>query len=326
MRERKPIDPALREFLDGRVTLDVAGRSPEPWTDPERAMATRAQLVAAVHSRAQIAGLPNDVVAHDVARAASLAGRRYLPASPTLPVALLVYLHGGGWVAGCVVTHDPFCRLLAHAASVGVLLVDYRLAPEHRHPAALDDACAAADWAARHAQAWGADPDRLVIAGDSAGANLAAVVTNRLAAAGGAAGICAQVLLYPVTDHPSGAHPSYEETGYGFGAEFMRWAWRQYAPAASPDDPDVSPLRRAPVPRLPPTFVATAEYDILRDEGVAYAGKLAAAGVAVTHHHSEDMHHNFCVNPATVGRFPQCQETLAILAGWIRRTVARAPA
>jgi len=326
MRERKPIDPALRDFLDRRATLDAAGGGPCQWTDLERAMATRAQLLDAVQSRAQIAGLPNDVIAHDVALGSSLAGRLYLPASPVPPLALLVYLHGGAWVAGSVVTHDPFCRLLAHAASVGVLLVDYRLAPEHRYPAAVDDARAAVDWAARHAQAWGAAPDRLGIAGDSAGANLAAVVTNQLAAAGDAARIRAQVLLYPVTDHPSGAHPSYDETGYGFGAEFMRWAWRQYAPEASPDDPDVSPLRRSPVPRLPPTFVATAEYDILRGEGVAYTEQLAAAGVAVTHHHSDDMHHNFCVNPATVGRFPQCQQTLAILAAWIRRTVAKAPA
>lgn len=149
MRERKPIDPALRSFLDGRATRT----GPDGWTDHERAMATRAQLLTALQSRADIAGLPNDAIAHDVELGASLRGRLYLPPPPARPVALLVYLHGGAWVAGSSVTHDPFGRLLALAASVGVLLVDYRLAPEHRYPAALDDALAAVDWAARHARA-----------------------------------------------------------------------------------------------------------------------------------------------------------------------------
>lgn len=313
------MDPALCRFLDERARQQAEG--PAPTTDLERAFQNRAQLREALALRSEIPGLPNNVAMEPLQIGPRLTGRLFVPLARQQPAAVVVYLHGGGWVCGSTETHDPFCRLLAEAAAVSVVAVDYRLAPEHAHPAALEDAFTTAEWAARHAASWGGDPTTLVIAGDSAGANVAAALLNRLAASGAASSVCAQILLYPVTDHPSARHPSYEETGYGFGAEFMHWVWRQYAPSASPDDPDVSPLRRSPMPRLPATFVATAEHDILRDEGIAYVGKLREAGVTVMHHHSPDMHHNFCVNPATVARFPQCQTTLAALAGWLEQTV-----
>jgi acetyl esterase len=100
----------------------------------------------------------------------------------------------------------------------------------------------------------------------------------------------------------------------------MDWLWQQYAPSISPDDPDISPLRRPTLPPLPPTFVATAEHDVLRDEGIAYVEKLRAAGTTVAHDHAASMHHNFFVNPATVARFPQCDEALSALGSWLKKT------
>ena len=133
------------------------------------------------------------------------------------------------------------------------------------------------------------------------------------------------LLLYPVTDHPDANHLSYTEngTGYGLEAKLMRWFWDQYARGFSPDDPDVSPLRVHKVPPLPPVLVATAEYDVLRDDGTAYAEKLEAAGVAVTHMHSPDMHHNFPVHPATVARFPQSDAALTRIAAGCEQRLLR---
>jgi hypothetical protein len=131
-------------------------------------------------------------------------------------------------------------------------------------------------------------------------------------------------LLYPVTYHPSAGHSSYTEnaSGYRLEANLMCWFWLQHAPDVSPTDPNVSPPQLQEVPSLTPTLVATAEYDVLRDEGVAYPEKLRTAGTAVTHLHTADMGHNFPATPNLVGRFPQCNETLAEIAGWLRAPVA----
>jgi acetyl esterase len=322
MRERKPIDAALRSFLDAQA----AAGAPAPASNEELVRLRRALLVRALENRSSIPGLPNKVEARDVAISGTLAARLYTPprGSETLPV--LVYLHGGGWVAGSIATHDPFCRLLSEAAGVIIASVEYRLAPEHPHPAALEDALAAVHWAASNAAQWGGDTARLALGGDSAGAHLAAVAANRLCARPGAPALSALLLLYPVTDHPSANHLSYTENaaGYGLEANVMRWMWEQYAPGASPDDPDVSPLRVHNLPPLPPALVATAEYDVLRDDGIAYAEKLGAAGVAVTQMHAPDMHHNFPVHPATVARFPQSDAALIRIAAWLRATLAAA--
>lgn len=224
-------------------------------------------------------------------------------------------------------THDPFCRLLCVAAGVLILAVEYRLAPEHPYPAGLEDTLTAYRWAANHAPDFGGDTQRLALGGDSAGANLAAVAANRIYAEGKAPQPAALMLLYPVMDHPSAGHASYRErgTGCGLDASRMEWFWALYAAGVSPDNPEVSPLRMNAVPALPPTLVATAEYDPLRDEGVKYAEKLRAAGIAVTHMHSADMHHNFPVHPGTVMRFPQSVETLEEFAAWLKATMQTAP-
>ena len=323
MRERKPIDQALRSFLDEQA----AAPGPAQMTDEERARSRRTLMVRALESRASIPGLPNGVETRDVSISGALTGRLYAPSRIAAPLPVLVYLHGGGWVVGSVATHDPFCRLLSEAAGAIVVSVEYRLAPEHPYPAALEDTLAGIHWAADHAAEWDGDATRLALGGDSAGANLAAVAANRLCAAAEAHAPRALLLLYPVTDHPSANHPSYTEnaTGYGLEANLMRWFWEQYAPGISPHDPDASPLRLRKPPPLPPTLVATAEYDVLRDEGCAYATQLQAAGVAVTHLHAPDMHHNFPVHPGTVARFPQCDAALTRFAGWLRVTLGRGP-
>jgi acetyl esterase len=186
----------------------------------------------------------------------------------------------------------------------------------------LEDTTAGLLWASRHASEWGGDASRLALGGDSAGGNLSAVVANKIGAGEAGPALRALLLLYPVTDRP-GAGFSYTEnaTGFALEAEAMHWFWKQYAPEVSADDPEAYPLRVEHVPALPPTFIATAEYDVLRDDGMAYAVKLKEAGIAVTHLHAPDMHHNFPVSPSTVARFPQCVVALCEIAGWLRHTL-----
>jgi acetyl esterase len=322
MRERKPIDQALRRFLDEQTA--ALGAPPE-MTDEARTRMLRQRMMRALENRTSIPGLPNQVEMRQVEIAPGLFARLYTPPAGEGPLPLLVYLHGGGWVAGSVATHDPFCRLLTGGAEVVIASIDYRMAPEHPYPAAVDDTLIAVQWARQHAGEWGGDVSRLALGGDSAGANLAAVAANRLSAADENQPLHALLLLYPITDSPDAGHGSYLEnaTGYGLEANIMRWYWQQYAPGIAPDDPGVSPLQLHKLPALPPTLLATAEYDVLRDEGLAYAQKLEAAGVAVTRLHATDMHHNFPVHPGTVARFPQCDIALTHIAAWLRATLAR---
>lgn len=317
MSERKGLDPHLQELLN-----EQAERAPDltRMSDPERVKAVRAAMPRSLAARDAIAGLPNHVQRRDLYVLEQVPGRLYTPTGGQAPRPLLVYLHGGGWVAGTLDTHDPFCCLLSEAAQTTILSVAYRQPPEHPFPAALDDSVAALRWATAHAAELGADPGRLALGGDSAGGQLAAAAANEFCAAAEAPHLRALLLLYPVTDHPAAHHPSYEQnsTGFGLTAEAMHWFWRQYAPEGSPEDPRLSPLRLQEVPKLPATLVATAEYDVLRDEGKAYADKLRAAGVAVTHLHAEDMNHNFSVSPDKVARFPQSLQALNEIAGWLR--------
>jgi acetyl esterase len=298
MSERKPIDPALRTYLDQLPRLAAASAE-------DRVRLGRDGMLAAKANRASVDGLPNDVEARDILVNGTLKLRLYHPPGASTG-SVLVYFHGGGWVYGSIETHDPFCRLLSKAAGVQIASIEYRLAPEHRFPAAVDDAMTAAQWALR-------SYETVAIGGDSAGANLAAVTANRLGTR-----LAAMLLLFPVTDHPSANHPSYTEnaTGNGLESSVMHWLWETYAPGVKPDDPSISPLRAA-LPKLPPAFIATSEYDPLRDDGLAYAEKLEKAGVAVTRMHSADMHHNYPVHPGTVARFPQSKAALEQMAAWL---------
>ncbi|MGU3496076.1 alpha/beta hydrolase [Xanthobacteraceae bacterium A53D] len=316
-----PVDPALKAYLD---SLAPPPGTPQPDTDAEKVAARREMMLAALRARVNIPGLPNGVESRSVQMGETLSARLFTPPGATGPLPLLVYMHGGGWAAGSLATHDPFCRLLSGATDTLILSVDYRLTPEHPFPAGLEDAIAAIRWALDHAREIGGDPTRIAVGGDSAGANLAAAALNRLCGTREGGIIRAQMLLYPATDHPAANPPSYEENakGYGLEAEVMRWFWSLYAPGATLEDFDVFPLRNPRLPTLPQTLVTTAQYDVLRDEGIAYAEKLAAARVKVTHLHSPDMHHCFPIGSGTVMRFPQSVETLASIANWLKVALA----
>jgi acetyl esterase len=195
-----------------------------------------------------------------------------------------VYYHGGGWVIGDLETHDVLCRQLASLAGCAVVAVDYRLAPEHRFPAAVEDCRAAARWVRDNAAALAVDPARLAVGGDSAGGNLAAVVALDARDRGDPA-IAFQLLIYPATDQ-TWSFPSYQANGQGYllTQDSMRYYRNHYLPQRA-DDQDwrASPLFHPDHARLPPALVLTAGYDPLVDEGRAYAQKLLAAGSRCTY-------------------------------------------
>lgn len=212
------------------------------------------------------------------------------------PFPLLVYFHGGGWVVGSLNTVDVSCRALTNLAECIVVSADYRLAPEHKFPAALDDCYAATRWSALHAASLNGSADRIAVGGESAGGNLAAAVALK-ATENGVPSLAYQLLLYLVVDFRFDT-PSYRENaeGYFLTKEMMEWFWAQYlARPEDGDDPLVSPLRAADarLRGLPPAFVATAEYDPLRDEAAAYAARLRDAGVAVEHRCFMGLIHGF---------------------------------
>jgi acetyl esterase len=226
--------------------------------------------------------------------AGPIPARAYRPTAAEGPLGVVVYFHGGGWVLGGLDTHDDTCRQLARAAGCVVVSVDYRLAPEHRFPAAVEDAEAATRWVAEHAGELGGEPGRLAVAGDSAGGNLAAVIARRARDAG-APSLRFQLLVYPVLDCDF-SRPSYElnDEGLLLSRDDMIWFWGHYLPDEERrTDPDASPLRAADLSALPPAMVIVAYHDPLRDEDEAYAGRLAEAGVPVTLRRWDGMMHGF---------------------------------
>ena len=211
------------------------------------------------------------------------------------PRAVIVYYHGGGWVLGGLDDSDLLGRRLAQRSGCVVILVDYRLAPEYRFPVAVDDAWAALLWAAAHVTELAGEPAPLIVAGDSAGGNLAAVVAQRAAAAGSEPPIALQVLAYPVTDCDLDT-TSYTDPANQLmlSRDSMAWFWDHYAPdPAARLHPDASPMRQRNFLRLPPAVILTAEHDVLRDEGELYATQLIKAKVPVLHQRFEGQMHGF---------------------------------
>ena len=232
--------------------------------------------------------------------------RIYAPISSTsspsqLPV--LAYFHGGGWVICDLDTHESTCRALANRVGCLVIAVDYRLAPENRHPAALDDCWAVVEWLVRSAGEVGADPGRIAVGGDSAGGNLAAAVALRARERGGPR-LRAQLLIYPVLDFDlETASYRGNASGYGLTRDSMRWYWQQYLGEAGDGlAPDASPLRAGDLAGLPPALVITCEYDPLLDEGVAYAHRLAGAGVRVELINEPGMIHGYIRMAGVIAR------------------------
>jgi len=228
--------------------------------------------------------------------AGTLRARLYVPAgqAPDEPAPLLVYYHGGGFVFGDLDTHDGACRLLAAASGASVLSVEYRLAPEHPFPAAVEDAWAAFAWAAENAATLGADPARIAVGGDSAGGNLSAAV-SLMAREGGGAKPALQLLIYPVTDleGTSRSRLTYAE-GYILTKADMDAFEGAYLPdGAARDDPRVSMLHVEDLSSLPPAYVVTAGFDPLRDEGEAYALKMREAGTRVALRRHPGLIHSF---------------------------------
>ena len=215
-----------------------------------------------------------------------------------LPVVL--FFHGGGWVMGSLDTHDDACRHLSRQSGCLVVSVDYRLAPEHKFPAAVEDAIAALDWVAANAGALGCDAGRLAVAGDSAGGNLAAVLAQ-VAHQRRAPPIAFQLLIYPVTTMDFSA-ASYREHGEGYllTAEGMAWFRDHYLNhPGDGESPLASPLNAADLSGLPPAFIVTAQYDPLRDEGEAYGRRLQAAGVPAVVSRYDGAIHGFFIMTAT---------------------------
>jgi acetyl esterase len=230
---------------------------------------------------------------------------------------LVAYLHGGGWVVGTIDAFDPLCRALANASGALIASIGYRLAPEHPFPAALEDARAAVRWLAANAPELGADPERMGIAGDSAGGNLAAVTARRLRDEGGPP-LRFQALVYPACDSALNT-PSYRANGTGFGLspESMRRYWELYLDGADGRHPDASPLQATDLAGLPPAYVLTVRDDVLRDEGEAYARALEAAGVPVTLSRYDGAVHGFFrwLAQAEIARRAVAQTGAALRAG-----------
>ncbi|MEV0390340.1 alpha/beta hydrolase [Nonomuraea sp. NPDC050643] len=276
------LDEATTRFLQ---QLAEAGGKPLHEMTPEEARALTAAL-------SDLYGKGPDMAQVDEVRIEGEDGgtfpARVLTPSPS-PRAVIVYYHGGGWVIGGLDEFDTLARELAHRTGCAVVLVDYRLAPEHRHPVAARDAYAALLWAAA------ALPDLpIIVAGDSAGGNLSAVVTQRARDEGGPA-ITLQVLVYPVTDCDLD-NASYTDPANQLmlSRDTMIWFWDHYAPdPARRTSPDASPLRAADLSGLPPAVVLTAEHDVLRDEGEAYAERLRTAGVPVEFRRFDGQMHAF---------------------------------
>ncbi|MGE5619677.1 MAG: alpha/beta hydrolase [Sphingomonadaceae bacterium] len=283
-----PLDPQVKALIEQAA---AAGLPPYPSLTPVEARQVMMMRTAS------IAGDPPTVARVEDRWIAGPGGplrvRLYTPAGRD-PFPILVYFHGGGFVVGNVDTHDSLCRAIANAGGCIVASVDYRLAPEHKFPAAVEDAYAATRWVAGNAALLGGDPDRLAVGGDSAGGNLAAVVALRARDEEGPR-IRHQLLIYPVTDY-SFDTPSYRENGSGYmlSRADMEWFWAHYlASEADGRHFHASPLRAEDLSGLPPALVLTAEFDPLRDEGEAFAARLWDSGVPVTLTRYEGMVHGF---------------------------------
>ena len=264
-----------------------------------------------VHAEPGALALPTD--------AGSIAGHLYRGGEHAGERPVICWFHGGGWVIGDLQTHHPFCSALAAATGCHVVSIDYRLAPEHPYPAALDDCSAAVRWLRRNLADLGPSDGRLVIGGDSAGGNLAAGCALDRATAGageGLAPVAGVLLIYPVTDHYGAGHESYaaRADSQRLTASLMRWFWDSYLAGKDPASAlAAQPLRADNLGELPPTLVITCDRDPLRDEGVALAERAAAAGVRVTHHHYDGAEHGFACG---MGLTPEAEQALQQISSW----------
>jgi acetyl esterase len=281
------LDEATAQFLS---QMAESGAPPLHEMSPDQARAMTAGMKDFFGAGPEMASVSDERV--PTADGPGFGVRVLVP--PGTPRAVLVYYHGGGWVIGAIDEFDTLGRVLAERSGAVVVLVDYRLAPEHRYPAAADDAWQALRWVDENLERIAGSRLPLIVAGDSAGGNLSAIVAQRAHAEGGPP-IALQVLVYPVTDADlDNASYSDPANQLMLSRDSMVWFWDHYAPdPASRRNLDASPLQAADLSGLPPAVVLTAEHDVLRDEGEAYAARLAGAGVPVQQRRFAGQMHGF---------------------------------
>ncbi len=244
-------------------------------------------------------------------------GVRIYAASASGDFPVILYFHGGGWVIGDLESHHPFCQLLAERSGATVVAADYRLAPEHPYPAANDDCLAVAEWVAANLDAAGPNNGRLVIAGDSAGGNLTAATCLALGTEAREK-LAGAITLYPAVDHYSNPQPSHRERARAqpLTMGIMTWFWDTWLADTAPADAvRARPLLAAELERMPPLFNVTAEFDVLRDEGQAFATAVERAGVPVEHHHYPRAAHGFACSSGPSEDFNRNMERLVL---WLK--------
>ncbi len=283
-----PVDPQAQAFLNMLTTLNV----------PPMNTLSVEEVRASYDAMAQFSGTPEEV--HNVedrmipGPAGEIPVRVYTPEG-TSPFPVLVFFHGGGWTIGTLNGYDGVCRALTNSAQCIVVSVDYRLAPEHKFPAAVEDAYAATEWVAQNAASISGDSARIAVGGDSAGGNLSAIVSQMARDKSGPK-LVYQLLIYPATDYfiPGTASMHENADGYFLTRDSIVWFWNNYSNSEEDaHNPMMAPLHAKDFHNLPPALVITAEYDPLRDEGEMYAAKLQEAGVTVTSTRYNGMIHGF---------------------------------
>lgn len=309
------LDPQAAQLLEARAAMNLK---------PFAAMTTADEAREALAARMLVTDLPIHSVQDErvPGPAGDIPVRIFTPTDEE-PLPAVVYIHGGGFAVGSVDTYDAVCRRLANAVGCIVVSVDYRLAPEHKFPAGLEDAYAAATWVIANGAAWGIDTGRVAVAGDSAGGNLATVVCQ-LARDRGDPTFVLQLLIYPNVDHEF-ERPSMIEFGQGYtiSVDDMHWFWSHYVDGPSDlENPYVVPMRAKSLSGLPPAHIVSAGYDFLRDENEDYGRKLADDGVRVTITRYPGMVHGFF---SMGGMLDEADVALAEVSDALRRAF-RTPA
>jgi acetyl esterase len=309
------LDATAQLMLFGQRITGAGGLSATGDVDAARALMRDSHIAMNDHAPAATSDLEIP------GPASMMPARHYRPAS-TGQAALLVFFHGGGFVVGDIESHDGLCRMISRDAAIHVLSVDYRLAPEHPAPAAVDDCVAAYRWAIEHAAELGADPSRVGVGGDSAGGTLAALVAlrsreERLPQP------ALQVLIYPAVDLAAQTHSrSSLSDGFFLTKRDMEWFTDLHLSRSelSADDPRVSPLRAPDLSGLAPALVLTAGFDPLRDEGNAYAAALRSAGVSVDHRQFHSLTHGFAsIAPFGGGSATAIAQTISAIRAHLSR-------
>jgi len=279
-----PLHPQSKDFLDGLAKQNAPGWEELP---PAESREIFASLTDFFGDGPEVAAVEDRTIRDD------LSVRVYWP-SGNGPFPGIVFFHGGGWVLGSLETHDALCRRLAYEGEAVVVAVEYPLSPESVFPGSLEYCFEATQFVAKHADNLQIDPAKIIVAGDSAGGNLAAAVALLSCERGGPQ-LFMQVLIYPALNArcDSDSYSRFAE-GNGLTKIAMQWFWQQYlGSSANPDDPIISPGMSDNLQQLPPTHIVTAEYDVLRDDGEQFVKSLEEAGVPVTHKCYDGMLHGF---------------------------------